>query len=152
MVAFLTTVQSHPAFMAMFGVPLPDYSPPRPPWSMSAGLTKGKYIGQAAYISDNPSAYSNPFYHTVPPGTFYPSLVVAILAAVVASQTMITATFQVGFGQTQGVLVLIVSKLLSQITKLSYFPQIKLMRTSTVFHGQIYIPWANWLLMIGTVS
>lgn len=54
-----------------------------------------QYIGQAAYISDIPSAYSNPFYNTVPPGTFYPSLVLAILAAIVASQTMITATFQV---------------------------------------------------------
>ncbi|CAF9922130.1 hypothetical protein IMSHALPRED_005358 [Imshaugia aleurites] len=93
------------------------------------------YIGQAAYISQNTGAYSNPFFSSVPPGTFYPSLVVAILAAIVASQTMITATFQ----------------LLSQIIKLSYFPQIKVKHTSKVFHGQIYIPWVNWLLMIGTI-
>lgn len=66
---------------------------------------------------------------------FYPSLVVAVLAAIVASQTMITATFQ----------------LLSQIIKLSYFPQIKVVHTSKIFHNQIYIPWVNWLLMIGTV-
>ena len=56
-----------------------------------------KYIGQAAYISQNKGAYSNPFFNSVPPGMFYPSLVIAILAAIVASQTMITATFQVGF-------------------------------------------------------
>lgn len=93
------------------------------------------YIGQAAFISDHPEAYSNPFFNAVPPGTFYPSLVVAILAAIVASQTMITATFQ----------------LLSQIIKLSYFPQIKLVHTSKIFQNQIYIPWANWLLMVGTV-
>lgn len=93
------------------------------------------YIGQAAYISQQPEAYSNPFYLTVPPGTLYPSMVFAIAAAIVASQTMITATFQ----------------LLSQIIRLSYFPQIKLKHTSKIFHGQIYIPWANWLLMIGTV-
>ena len=55
-----------------------------------------QYIGQAAYISQNPGAYSNPFFNSVPPGMFYPSLVIAILAAIVASQTMITATFQVG--------------------------------------------------------
>lgn len=55
------------------------------------------YIGQAAYISQNKGAYSNPFFKSVPPGMFYPSLVVAILAAIVASQTMITATFQVRF-------------------------------------------------------
>ena len=66
---------------------------------------------------------------------FYPSLVLAILAAIVASQTMITATFQ----------------LLAQIIKLSYFPQIRLVHTSKKFHGQIYIPWVNWLLMIGTI-
>ena len=66
---------------------------------------------------------------------FYPSLVLAILASIVASQTMITATFQ----------------LLAQIIKLSYFPQIRLVHTSKKFHGQIYIPWVNWLLMIGTI-
>lgn len=53
------------------------------------------YIGQAAYISVHPSAYSNPFYNAAPPGTLYPALVIAILAAVVASQAIITATFQV---------------------------------------------------------
>ena len=42
-------------------------------------------------------------------------------------------------------------QLLSQIMKLSYFPQIKTVHTSKRFHGQIYIPMANWLLMIGTV-
>ncbi|CAF9942523.1 MAG: hypothetical protein ALECFALPRED_009787 [Alectoria fallacina] len=93
------------------------------------------YIGQAAYISQNKGAYSNPFFESVPPGAFYPSLVIAILAAIVASQTMITATFQ----------------LLSQIIKLSYFPQIKVKHTSKIFHGQIYIPWVNWLLMVGTI-
>jgi KUP system potassium uptake protein len=53
------------------------------------------YCGQAAYIGSNPGAYSNPFFNSVPPGTLYPSLVIAILAAIVASQAIITATFQV---------------------------------------------------------
>jgi KUP system potassium uptake protein len=53
------------------------------------------YIGQAAFISINPSAYSNPFFNAAPPGTLYPALIVAILAAIVASQAIITATFQV---------------------------------------------------------
>lgn len=42
-------------------------------------------------------------------------------------------------------------KLLSQIVRLSYFPQIKVIHTSKIFHQQIYIPWVNWLLMIGTI-
>ena len=53
------------------------------------------YIGQAAYISMHTGAYSNPFFNAVPPGTLYPSLVMAVLAAIVASQAIITATFQV---------------------------------------------------------
>jgi KUP system potassium uptake protein len=93
------------------------------------------YIGQAAFISRDPSAFSNPFFNCVPPGMFYPSLIVAILAAIVASQALITSTFQ----------------LLSQVMKLSYFPQIKVVHTSKKFHGQIYIPWANWLLLLGSV-
>lgn len=35
--------------------------------------------------------------------------------------------------------------------KLSYFPQIKVVHTSTVYHGQLYVPSVNWLLMVGTV-
>lgn len=95
------------------------------------------YIGQAAYISVDPteSAYSNPFFRTVPPGSFYFSLVIAVLAAIVASQAMITSSFQ----------------LLSQVMRLSYFPHIQTVHTSKRFHDQTYIPLANWLLMIGTV-
>ncbi|KAH0019053.1 putative potassium transporter, partial [Aureobasidium melanogenum] len=93
------------------------------------------YIGQAAYISRTPSAYANPIFETVPPGMFYPSLVISILAAIVASQALITSTFQ----------------LLIQLMHSSYFPQIKAIYTSSAFHGQVYIPIANWLMMIGTV-
>lgn len=53
------------------------------------------YIGQAAYIADQPDAYTNPFFNAAPPGTIYPALVIAVLAAIVASQAIITATFQV---------------------------------------------------------
>lgn len=93
------------------------------------------YTGQAAYISVHPEAYSNPFYNSVPPGMLYPSLVVAVLAAIVASQAIITATFQ----------------LIAQIMKLSYCPQVKVVHTSKTFHGQLYVPFLNWLLMLGTI-
>ncbi|KAI0390519.1 potassium transporter [Xylariaceae sp. FL0594] len=93
------------------------------------------YIGQAAFISAHPDAYTNPFFNSVPPGLLYPSLVVAILAAIVASQAMITACFQ----------------LVSQLMKLSYCPQMKIVHTSTKFHGQLYVPFLNWILLVGTV-
>jgi KUP system potassium uptake protein len=53
------------------------------------------YCGQAAHISEHPDAFSNPFYNSVPKGWLIPSLIVALGAAIVASQAMITATFQV---------------------------------------------------------
>jgi KUP system potassium uptake protein len=34
---------------------------------------------------------------------------------------------------------------------MSYFPHVKVVHVSKLFHGQIYIPFANWLFMIGTV-
>jgi KUP system potassium uptake protein len=93
------------------------------------------YIGQAAFISAHPDAVSNPFFNSVPPGMLYPALVAAVLAAIVASQAMITATFQ----------------LISQIMKLSYCPQVQVVHTSRVFHGQLYVPFCNWLLMVGAI-
>ncbi|OQO01181.1 hypothetical protein B0A48_13424 [Cryoendolithus antarcticus] len=93
------------------------------------------YAGQAAYISRFPDAYAYPVYSTAPPGMLIPSIIFAVLAAIVASQAIITATFQ----------------LIAQITKLSYFPAIKVIHTSKVYHNQLYVPIANWLLMIGTI-
>jgi len=95
------------------------------------------YIGQAAFISADSAgvAFTNPFFYTVPPGTFYFAMVISVLAAIVASQAMITSSFQ----------------LLTQVMRLSYFPHIKTVHTSAKFHEQVYMPLANWLLMIGTV-
>jgi KUP system potassium uptake protein len=65
----------------------------------------------------------------------YPSLILSILAAIVASQGTITACFQ----------------LLSQIMSAGYFPQWDLHYTSKKYHGQVYIPLANWLFMLGSI-
>lgn len=35
--------------------------------------------------------------------------------------------------------------------KLSYCPQVKVVHTSKIFHGQLYVPFLNWLLMLGTI-
>ena len=48
-------------------------------------------------------------------------------------------------------LVSYMHQLLAQIMKLSYFPQIRVVHTSHTYHGQLYVPAANWLLMVGTV-
>ncbi len=58
-----------------------------------------------------------------------------IVFQLIASQAMITGSFQ----------------LLSQVMAMSYFPHIKTVHTSKRFHGQLYMPLANWALMVGTV-
>ncbi|KXS96484.1 hypothetical protein AC578_6300 [Pseudocercospora eumusae] len=93
------------------------------------------YIGQAAYLAVHPEAYTYPVFNTAPPGCLILSMVIAILSAIVASQAIITATFQ----------------LLAQIVKLSYFPQIQVVHTSKTYHNQLYVPLANYLLCLGTV-
>lgn len=42
-------------------------------------------------------------------------------------------------------------QLIAQIMKLSYCPQVKVVHTSKTFHGQLYVPFLNWLLMLGTI-
>lgn len=62
----------------------------------------------------------------------WPVLVIAILAAVVGSQAIITGTFSI----------------IKQCSALSCFPRVKVVHTSSKIHGQIYIPEINWLLMV----
>lgn len=62
----------------------------------------------------------------------WPVLVIAILAAVVGSQSIITGTFSI----------------IRQCSALSCFPRVKVVHTSSKIHGQVYIPEINWLLML----
>ena len=62
----------------------------------------------------------------------WPVLAIAILAAVVGSQAVITGTFS----------------MIKQCTSLGCFPRVKIVHTSAQVHGQIYIPEINWILMI----
>lgn len=57
---------------------------------------------------------------------------IAILAAVVGSQAIITGTFSI----------------IKQCSSLSCFPGVKIVHTSSTVHGQIYIPEINWMLMV----
>lgn len=62
----------------------------------------------------------------------WPVLVIAILAAVVGSQAIITGTFSI----------------IKQCSALGCFPRVKIVHTSSKIHGQIYIPEINWILMV----
>ncbi|KAL5826687.1 hypothetical protein ACOSQ3_018523 [Xanthoceras sorbifolium] len=93
------------------------------------------YMGQAAYLSqhhDIDKAYEIGFYVSVPEKLRWPVLVIAILAAVVGSQAIITGTFSI----------------IKQCSALGCFPRVKIVHTSSKIHGQIYIPEINWILML----
>lgn len=93
------------------------------------------YMGQAAYLSQHhvfDSSYRVGFYVSVPEKLRWPVLVIAILAAVVGSQAIITGTFSI----------------IKQCSSHGCFPRVKIVHTSSKIHGQIYIPEINWTLMI----
>nr|POF02968.1 potassium transporter 6 [Quercus suber] len=94
------------------------------------------YMGQAAYLSMHHSPeiqiHRIGFYVSVPEKLRWPVLVIAILAAVVGSQAIITGTFSI----------------IKQCSALGCFPKVKLVHTSSKIHGQIYIPEINWILML----
>jgi KUP system potassium uptake protein len=89
-----------------------------------------------AYLLKFPSAISNPFFQCVPSQVFWPMLVVATLAAIIASQALISGTFS----------------LISQGIGLDAFPPVSLTHTSQRLHGQIYAPAGNWILMVATLA
>lgn len=67
---------------------------------------------------------------------FWPVFVIATLAAIVASQAIISATFSI----------------IKQCHAHSCFPRVKVVHTSKQIQGQIYIPEINWILMILTLG
>lgn len=93
------------------------------------------YMGQAAYLSQHhviKSEYQIGFYISVPESLRIPVLLIAISAAVVGSQAIITGTFSI----------------IKQCSSLGCFPRVKIIHTSSKYHGQIYIPEINWTLML----
>jgi len=93
------------------------------------------YFGQGALVLRDPTAVANPFYLLAPRWFLYPLLVIATLAAIVASQALISGAFS----------------LAHQSVQLGYSPRLTLVHTSKEEYGQIYVPEVNKALMIGTL-
>ncbi|CAN6464494.1 unnamed protein product [Victoria cruziana] len=91
-----------------------------------------QYMGQAAFLSKNLSSIPTSFYNSIPKPVFWPVFVITTLAAIVASQAVISATFSI----------------IKQCHALGCFPRVKIVHTSTWIRGQIYIPEINWILMV----
>ncbi|XP_073013702.1 potassium transporter 5-like [Typha latifolia] len=53
------------------------------------------YLGQAAYLSKYPNDVSDAFYKSTHESLYWPMFVVAVLASIIASQAMVSATFAI---------------------------------------------------------
>jgi len=94
------------------------------------------YLGQAALIMTNPSAVNGPFYALSPSWAHYPLVAFATAATVIASQAIISGVFS----------------LTQQSIQLSLLPRLSVLHTASEERGQIYVPIANWLLAIATLT
>ncbi|KAI3506272.1 hypothetical protein L1887_28629 [Cichorium endivia] len=94
------------------------------------------YAGQTAYLIKNPNDHNDGFYKFIPKNLYWPMFVIASLAAIVASQSLISATFSV----------------IKQSVVLDYFPRIKIVHTSSSNEGQVYSPETNYTLMVLCVA
>jgi KUP system potassium uptake protein len=94
------------------------------------------YLGQGALLLSDPAAREHPFYHLAPEWALYPLVILSTVAAVIASQAVISGAFSM----TQ------------QATQLGYLPRFDTQHTSAHEKGQVYIPEVNWLLMLATLA
>jgi KUP system potassium uptake protein len=93
------------------------------------------YFGQGALLLENPAAAENPFYLLAPTGAIFPLVVLAVAAAVIASQAVISGAYS----------------LTMQAVQLGFSPRIKIDHTSSREYGQIYVAGINWALMAGCI-
>ncbi|XP_027108624.1 potassium transporter 26 [Coffea arabica] len=90
------------------------------------------YAGEVAFLSKHPDALTNAFYSSIPKTVYWPMFVLATLAATIASQSMISASFSI----------------VKQSLALGCFPRVNIKQTSPKHAGQIYSPEINYILMI----
>jgi KUP system potassium uptake protein len=94
------------------------------------------YFGQGALLIANPAAASNPFFMMTPGWLLFPMVALATLAAIIASQALISGAFS----------------LTRQAVQLGYSPRMSIDHTSSAEAGQVYVPQVNWALMVSTVA
>ena len=103
--------------------------------SASPGLHCAAWAGaqllrsERALITD-PSVLENPFYELAPGWAHYALIVLATMAAIIASQAIISGTFS----------------LTQQAIQLGFLPRVSIRHTASHERGQIYVPLVNWLL------
>ena len=92
------------------------------------------YFGQGAWIiheSDKITASVNPYFAIMPHWFKIFGVIISTLAAIIASQALITGTFTI----------------ISEAISLNFFPKVRI-SYPTNLKRQMYVPQANWLLYV----
>jgi KUP system potassium uptake protein len=94
------------------------------------------YAGQAALVLQGEPTSGNIFFRLCPNALLIPLVVLATIATIIASQSIITGAFS----------------MTRQAIQLGWLPRVQITQTSAEGYGQIYVGVVNWLLMIVTVG
>ncbi len=94
------------------------------------------YFGQGALVLSDEHNATQPFFLLAPSWFLYPLVAIATLAAVIASQALISGAFS----------------LTRQAILLGYAPRLDIAHTSSHEMGQVYVPQVNWWLMVSTLA
>ena len=96
------------------------------------------YLGQGAWVLMQAPTKNftgvNPFFEIVPHFFLIPSIAIATLATIIASQALISGSFT----------------LISEAVSMNFWPRITIKYPSNI-RGQIYIPSINWILCVGCI-
>ncbi|MBM4269643.1 MAG: potassium transporter Kup [Deltaproteobacteria bacterium] len=90
------------------------------------------YFGQAAHVLAAKELSSHPFFDLAPSWFLYPLIGIATVATIIASQALISGAFS----------------LTQQAVQLDFLPRLRVVHTSDVARGQIYMPAVNVALTI----
>jgi len=93
------------------------------------------YFGQGALILLDPTKAAEPFFGLVPRTLLYPMVLLATTATIVASQAIISGVFS----------------LTRQAIQLGFLPRMRVVHTSGMAEGQVYLPDINTLMMAAAI-
>ncbi|HEX4766876.1 MAG TPA: potassium transporter Kup, partial [Lichenihabitans sp.] len=93
------------------------------------------YLGQGALVLHDPSTVRDPFFLMVPGWALIPFVILSTAATVIASQAVITGAFS----------------LIRQAIQLGLLPRMEILHTSETTEGQIFVPRANRLMLVGVL-
>jgi len=94
------------------------------------------YFGQGALLLIEGDAAKQPFFLLAPSWALFPLVGLATVAAIIASQALISGAFS----------------LTQQAIQLGYAPRLDIEHTSSHEMGQVYVPQVNWALMVSTIA